>query len=118
MLLCVALAAGDKLRLSTIVIDAGHGGKDPGAVSQDKKTYEKTLTLDIAKTLADKIRAAYAEHFSELAAMLRELSRRLDLGWDAACEALPFKAPRLPTLLKSPDLELSERLKIRREAAL
>ena len=61
MLLCVALAAGDGLRLSTIVIDAGHGGKDPGAVSGDKKTYEKTLTLDIAKTLADKIRAAYPD---------------------------------------------------------
>lgn len=61
MLLCVALAAGDGLRLSTIVIDAGHGGKDPGAVSVDKKTYEKTLTLDIAKTLADKIRTAYPD---------------------------------------------------------
>ena len=61
MLLCVAYATGDNLRLSTIVIDAGHGGKDPGAVSQDKKTYEKTLTLDIAKTLADKIRAAYPD---------------------------------------------------------
>ena len=61
MLLCLAPAAGDGLRLSTIVIDAGHGGKDPGAVSQDKKTYEKTLTLDIAKTLADKIRAEYPD---------------------------------------------------------
>lgn len=61
MLLCVAFATGENLRLSTIVIDAGHGGKDPGAVSQDKKTYEKTLTLDIAKTLADKIKAAYPD---------------------------------------------------------
>ncbi len=61
MLLCVAFAAGENLRLSTIVIDAGHGGKDPGAVSQDQKTYEKTLTLDIAKTLADKIRTAYPD---------------------------------------------------------
>ena len=61
MLLCVARAAGDNLRLSTIVIDAGHGGKDPGAVSVDKKTYEKTLTLDIAKTLADKIRTAWPD---------------------------------------------------------
>ena len=40
------------LSLSTIVIDAGHGGKDAGAVSKDKTTYEKNLTLDIAKRFA------------------------------------------------------------------
>ena len=66
----------------------------------------------------DRIKAAYAEHFAELSAMLRELSRRLALGWDAALEVLPFKAPTLPRLLKSPDPELSERLKARRKAAL
>lgn len=47
-------AAGD-LSLRRVVIDAGHGGKDPGAVSQDRRTYEKTLTLDIAKRLGEKI---------------------------------------------------------------
>ena len=60
-LLCTALPAGDRLRLSTVVIDPGHGGKDAGAVSRDKKTAEKTLVLDISKTLADKIRAAYPD---------------------------------------------------------
>jgi len=50
--------ADDGLRLTTVVIDPGHGGKDPGAVSKDKKTYEKTLVLDISKRLADKIRIA------------------------------------------------------------
>lgn len=50
-----------RLALSTVVIDAGHGGKDAGCVSLDKKTYEKTLTLEIANTLASKIRAAYPE---------------------------------------------------------
>lgn len=49
------------LGLKTVVIDAGHGGKDPGAVSADKITYEKSLTLDIAKKLAEKIRKAYPE---------------------------------------------------------
>jgi len=39
------------------VIDAGHGGTDPGAVSRDGKNYEKTFTLDIAKKLSDKIKA-------------------------------------------------------------
>lgn len=53
----MALPAGDKLRLSTVVIDPGHGGKDSGAVSRDKKSYEKTFVLDIANTLAGKIRS-------------------------------------------------------------
>lgn len=50
-------AAQNSLSLSTVVIDPGHGGHDPGAVSQDGKTYEKTLTLDIAKRLGEKIRS-------------------------------------------------------------
>jgi len=41
-----------------VVIDAGHGGTDPGAVSPDGKTYEKALTLDISKKLAAKIESA------------------------------------------------------------
>ena len=60
-LLCMAFAAADNLRLSTVVIDPGHGGKDSGAVSRDKKYYEKTFVLDISKILADKIRAAYPD---------------------------------------------------------
>lgn len=30
-----------------IVIDAGHGGKDPGAISRDELTYEKEINLNI-----------------------------------------------------------------------
>lgn len=51
----------DGLGLNTVVIDAGHGGKDAGCVSADNKTYEKTITLEIAKTLSEKIKAAYPE---------------------------------------------------------
>ncbi len=58
-----ARAQGDKsvLQLKTVVIDAGHGGKDAGCVSRDKKTYEKNVTLDIAKRLEQKIKAAYPD---------------------------------------------------------
>ena len=49
------------LRLNTIVLDPGHGGKDPGCISQDKRTNEKTLTLTISKKLAEKIRKQYPE---------------------------------------------------------
>lgn len=60
-LCCLAAAAQTGLSLTTVLIDAGHGGKDPGAVSRDRKTYEKTLTLDISRRLASKIRKAYPE---------------------------------------------------------
>ena len=53
--------SGDKLSLSTVVIDPGHGGKDPGAVSKDGNSYEKTFVLDIARTLAEKIREGYPD---------------------------------------------------------
>lgn len=38
-----------------IVVDAGHGGKDPGAIGPHK-TYEKNVTLAMAKALAKKLR--------------------------------------------------------------
>jgi N-acetylmuramoyl-L-alanine amidase len=37
-------------RLATIVIDAGHGGEDPGAIGRHG-TYEKDVTLTIARRL-------------------------------------------------------------------
>ena len=35
----------------TVVIDAGHGGSDPGAKTRDKKYSEAQLTLEIAKKI-------------------------------------------------------------------
>ena len=52
-------AAGqDRLKLTTIVIDPGHGGNDPGCISADRKTQEKTIALDIARRLSRKIEAS------------------------------------------------------------
>ena len=48
-------SAQDRLKLSTIVIDPGHGGHDPGCISADKKTREKNVALDIAQRLSRKI---------------------------------------------------------------
>ena len=59
--LSVTALSSDKLSLSTVVIDAGHGGKDPGAVSKDGQSYEKHFALDIAKTLAERIREGYPD---------------------------------------------------------
>jgi len=40
-------------KINTVVIDAGHGGKDPGAVG--KKAYEKDIALSIALKLGSYI---------------------------------------------------------------
>ena len=62
LLMTQHLDAQDKrFALKTVVIDAGHGGKDPGGVSRDKSTYEKNLVLDIAKRLGGKIKTKYPD---------------------------------------------------------
>ncbi len=51
-------AKSDKVKITDIklvVIDPGHGGKDPGAIGP-RGTKEKDITLSIAKKLAKKIR--------------------------------------------------------------
>ena len=42
-------AARERWKLDTVVIDAGHGGKDPGAVAHG--LHEKDIVLDVAKKL-------------------------------------------------------------------
>ena len=48
------------LKLRTIVIDAGHGGRDPGAVGQDGLN-EKDVTLDVARRLKARLEK-YSEY--------------------------------------------------------
>ncbi len=50
---------GGDPRLRTIVIDPGHGGKDPGAPGPDSKRCEKNIVLNISKLLGNKIKDAY-----------------------------------------------------------
>lgn len=56
-----AQAQENAVRVRTVVIDPGHGGHDAGCISRDKKTYEKTIALDIADRLAGKIRKAHPD---------------------------------------------------------
>lgn len=51
--------SGNPLRDRIIVIDAGHGAHDPGAVSN--KLAEKTITLDVAKRVEAKLKRAGAK---------------------------------------------------------
>lgn len=56
---CIALAFNTALTQAadtfTVVIDAGHGGKDPGAVSG--KSQEKTINLNVALKLGELIKS-------------------------------------------------------------
>lgn len=58
--LCVlAQGVGEVMRIKTVVIDPGHGGKDPGAISRNGKYYEKNITLSVALKLGNMIKSAY-----------------------------------------------------------
>ncbi|MBU1922645.1 MAG: N-acetylmuramoyl-L-alanine amidase, partial [Candidatus Omnitrophica bacterium] len=46
----------EKIKLSKVIIDAGHGGNDPGAIGKNG-LREKDVNLDIAKRLSDLLRA-------------------------------------------------------------
>jgi N-acetylmuramoyl-L-alanine amidase len=48
-----------KYRLKTIVLDAGHGGKDPG--THGKKTKEKDVVLAVVQKLGKLIKVKYPE---------------------------------------------------------
>lgn len=49
----LASVSRKRSRLDTVVIDPGHGGKDPGAVAHG--LYEKDIVLDVAHKLGDYI---------------------------------------------------------------
>ena len=49
------------LGLKTVVIDAGHGGKDPGALGKGKGIHEKHIVLAVAKKIGDKIKERYPD---------------------------------------------------------
>lgn len=46
-----------KNRQKIIVLDPGHGGKDPGAIGRSFKTYEKNITLAMGKELKRQLEA-------------------------------------------------------------
>ena len=62
-LLGISLNAQDvkQLGLRTVVIDPGHGGKDPGAPGKTSSSSEKHIVLAISKMLGDNISKAYPD---------------------------------------------------------
>lgn len=62
MCMCVDVSGQSKsLGLNTVVIDPGHGGKDPGALGQSSSTHEKHVVLSVSKLLGEKIKEAYPD---------------------------------------------------------
>lgn len=64
-------------KIKVVVIDAGHGGKDPGSISGGVK--EKDVTLDIAKKLGALIKKDYPSikvYYTRLSDSFIELSER------------------------------------------
>jgi N-acetylmuramoyl-L-alanine amidase len=54
----VRLPEGGSNRLRRIVVDAGHGGKDPGAIGP-RGTKEKDVTLALARVLAKRLKQEF-----------------------------------------------------------
>ncbi|PLX10294.1 MAG: N-acetylmuramoyl-L-alanine amidase [Marinilabiliales bacterium] len=76
-----------KYKMKTVVIDAGHGGKDPGAVC--KKGYEKDIALNIAlklghyiDSLIDGVKVIYTRDKDEFI----ELHKRAKIANDAKAD--------------------------------
>lgn len=49
------------LKIKCVVIDAGHGGKDAGAISRNRQIKEKDLALSIALKFGDMIKTKYPD---------------------------------------------------------
>ncbi len=52
-----ATMAGAPRRQKIVVLDPGHGGKDPGAIGRSYKTYEKNIVLSLGQTLKKDLEA-------------------------------------------------------------
>ena len=57
----ILLAFGVVAKDFTVVIDAGHGGKDPGAVSATGKIREKDITLKVSLMVGESIKKNHPE---------------------------------------------------------
>lgn len=60
LLVFSAAKANNGFEIKTVVIDAGHGGKDPGAIGPGK-TYEKNVALAVALKLGEMIKKSYPD---------------------------------------------------------
>jgi len=91
-----------------VVIDAGHGGHDPGSSSSDGQEQEKNVALRIAKAIRDellasgKVRVALTRSDDRFLVLQerREIARRLraDLFISVHCDSAPNQTARGATI--------------------
>lgn len=68
------------VRPLTVVLDAGHGGKDPGALAKDG-TREKNVTLTTVKNVRDELqRRGYTVHLTRDADVFIPLRERVNIA--------------------------------------
>ncbi len=73
----------EAMRIKTVVIDPGHGGKDPGAISRNGKYQEKNITLSVALKLGNLIKSSYPDIkviYTRSSDKYVELSRRAEIA--------------------------------------
>jgi N-acetylmuramoyl-L-alanine amidase len=61
LLICSSFQGQERasFQLKKVVIDPGHGGKDPGTISPDGKVFEKNITLSVSLKLGQLIKDNY-----------------------------------------------------------
>lgn len=65
---------------STVMIDAGHGGKDPGAVSRVTGQREKDAALDVARRVASKLGGQFRVKLMRSDDRFVDLDERVDIA--------------------------------------
>lgn len=82
LLVLSCVSSADASPIKTIVLDAGHGGHDPGAIGYSKSN-EKDVVLDVVLRLGKLIEANYPEVkvlYTRKTDVFVELSRRADIA--------------------------------------
>lgn len=75
--------------IRTVVIDPGHGGADPGAVSTKHNIREKDVVLDVAKRLGKSINELYPDvdvKYTRTTDVLIDLNQRADIANKAGAD--------------------------------
>ncbi|TNB47907.1 N-acetylmuramoyl-L-alanine amidase [Martelella lutilitoris] len=106
-----------------VAVDAGHGGVDTGAVGEDTKTLEKTITLDFARAFARRLaqEPGYEPFLTRDSDIYLSLSRRVELARQHGADLfISFHADSLdqPDISGATVYTLSDRASDRLAAAL